>query len=294
MKKFNNFHREMHDGAVLVRNHIEKYRPILQKPKEPTETVDRDLHLTSLYIRMSAWIMSVARLNSAGDLQAIACSCRSLLECAVDMTLLADDMTNKSGEKMRWWDLSARYQMAIAFVQLQNEIGERKKPPDVTVAQEFIGRNREFVESLRTNLWPQWKERNGRRRHPPRWTGNNDLRGDILEADRTAFQELIHDNLNQTLFSYYGSEYQRLNKTIHGSGILGVEGSAQLISTRAAFGCWAAASLAMMCHQIICIDRGLDQGIGELRNEWMHIRKVRMTAFVYHMQEIQDESFSPF
>ena len=135
---------------------------------------------------------------------------------------------------MRWWDLSARFQMAIASVQFDQETMKGESESDVEPAQEFIQRNEEFVNGLRTNLWPQWKDRNGNPRHPPRWTGSNDIRADIVKADCSQFKEVIRQNLNQTLLHYYGSEYQRLNKTIHSSGALGVEGSPQLISSRAA------------------------------------------------------------
>jgi hypothetical protein len=151
-------------------------------------------------------------------------------------------------------------------VQFDKETTKGESESDVEPAREFIQRNEEFVNGLRTNLWPQWKDRNGNPRHPPRWTGSNDIRADIVKADCSQFKEVIRQNLNQTLLHYYGSEYQRLNKTIHSSGVLGIEGSPQLISSRAAFGCWASASLAMICHQIISIDRGLD--ISEVRNDW--------------------------
>ena len=108
-----------------------------------------------------------------------------------------------------------------------------------------------------------------------------------MKADGSQLNEVIRENLNQTLLHYYGSEYQRLNKTIHSSGFLGVEGSPQLISSKAAFGCWASASLAMMCHQIISIDRGLDTS--EVRNDWAYILKVRMMGFIYHVAEIETE-----
>ena len=124
---------------------------------------------------------------------------------------------------MRWWDLSARFQMAIASAQFEKETSKGKSESDVEPAQEFIQRNEEFVKGLRTNLWPQWTDRNGNPRHPPRWTGSNDIRADIVTADRSQFKEVIRENLNQTLLHYYGSEYQRLNKTIHSSGLLGVE-----------------------------------------------------------------------
>jgi hypothetical protein len=124
--------------------------------------------------------------------------------------------------------------MAIASVQFDNETSKRESESDVEPAQEFIQPNKEFVKGLRANLWPQWKDRNGNPRHPPRWTGSNDIRADIVKADSSQFREVIRENLNQTLLHYYSSEYQRLNKTIHSSGFLGVEGSPQQISSRAA------------------------------------------------------------
>ncbi len=189
---------------------------------------------------------------------------------------------------MRWWDLSARFQMAIASVQFDNETSKRESESDVEPAQEFIQRNKESAKGLRANLWPQWKDRNGNPRHPPRWTGSNDIRADIVKADSSQFREVIRENLNQTLLHYYSSEYQHLNKTIHSSGFLGVEGSPQQISSRAAFGCWASASLAMICHQIISIDRGLD--ISEVNKDWAYILKVRMIGFIYHVGEIESET----
>jgi len=215
MRKLEAFNREMHKGVLLVRNHMDKCRPQIQGLVERPEVNDRDGHITSSYLRAHAWMLSVSKLDHPSDLQAIACSCRSLLECAVDMILLASDSTNRSGEKMRWWDLSARFQMAIASVQFDKETTKGGSESDVESAQEFIQRNEEFVRGLRTNLWPQWKDRNGAPGHPPRWTGSNDIRADIVKADCSQFIEVIRENLNQTLLHYYGSEYQRLNKTIH-------------------------------------------------------------------------------
>jgi len=273
----------MHKGVLLVRNLMDKCGPRIQELAERPEINDRDVSIRTSYLRAHAWILSLSKLNHPSDLQAVACGCRSLLECAVDIVLLANDSTNRSGERMRWWDLSAKLQMAVAFVEYE------QKGTGQEWARDFIQRNETFVKELRTNLWPQWKERNGKPRHPPRWTGSNDIRADIVEADRSTFQGTIRQNLNQTLLSYYSSEYQRLNKTIHGSGLVGIQGSPQLISIRAAHGCWAAASLAMICHQVLCSDRGLDR---ELLQDWAHILKVRMTGFIYHVREIENQDLN--
>lgn len=273
----------MHKGVLLVRNLMDKCGPRIQGLEERPETRDRDVNIISSYLRAHAWMLSISKLNHPSDLQAVACGCRSLLECAVDMILLADDSTNRSGERMRWWDLSARFQMAIAFLEFEHK-GKEK-----SWAREFIQRNETFVRDLRTNLWPQWKDKSGKPRHPPRWTESNDIKADIVTADGSQFQEIIRQNLNQTFLGYYGSEYQRLNKAIHGSGILGVEGSPQLISVKAAHGCWSSASLAMIYHQVICKDRGLDT---ELSRDSAHILKVRMTGFIYHVREVENEDLN--
>ena len=263
---------------------MDKCRMQIQALAEREETNDRDLHIKSSYLRAHGWMLSLSKLNHPSDIQAVACGCRSLLECAVDIILLASDSTNRSGEKMRWWDLSARFQMAIAFLQFEQR-GHGK-----SWAKQSIQRNETFVKEVRTNLWPQWKDpKNGQPRHPPRWTGSNDIQNDIREADRRKFQGIVRENLNGTLLGYYGSEYQLLNKTIHGSGKLGVEGSPQMISLRAAHACWASASLGMICHQVLCTDRGLDTDLSE---EWAHILKVRMTGFIYFVRDIKDENLS--
>ncbi|MGI9106051.1 MAG: hypothetical protein ACR2G4_07370 [Pyrinomonadaceae bacterium] len=94
---------------------------------------------------------------------------------------------------MRWWDLSAQYQMAIASVQFQKELRSKEKSPDIQAAQDFIQRNQSFVEGLRENRWPEWKDKKGKYLHPPRWTGNGDLRPDIQIADKSPFRSLIRD-----------------------------------------------------------------------------------------------------
>lgn len=202
MKKFNDFHSDMHYGVVRVRDHIDKYGPAIETLKERPEVKDRDGHMKSMYLRVRGWIKSAAKLDRPYDLQAVACSCRSLLESAVDMALLASDPSNSSGEKMRWWDLSAQFQMAVAYVQFNKEIRTKKGSPDVEAALEFIQRNRTFVEELRSNLWPQWKDRKGNPLHPSRWTGNNDIRPDIQIADRSLFKSLIRENMGKGLLNY--------------------------------------------------------------------------------------------
>lgn len=244
MRNFDALLRETHKGVVRVRAHMDKWANQIRALEPRPQTNDRDIAILSAHLRSHAWMVSLTKLNHASDLQAVACGCRSLLESVVDMALLASDSTNRSGEKIRWWDLSARYQMAVSFLQYE----PTGKSADL--ARDFMQRNKTFVEGLRTNLWPQWKNR-----HPRRWTGSNDIKPDILTVDGGPFAEVIRQNLRAPLFDYYATEYQRLNKTIHASGRLGVEGSPQLISLRAAQACWSSASLAMICHQVLCIDR---------------------------------------
>jgi hypothetical protein len=282
VRKFDAFYQEAHKGVVLVRQHMDDCYAQIQTLPEREQTNDRDLYIKSSYLRARGWILSLSKLNHPSDIQALACGCSSLMECAVDTVLLANDPTNQSGERMRWWDLSARYQMAIAVMQADYR-GQGKK-----WAKAFISRNESFVTQLRKNLWPQCKDRHGKPRHPRRWTGSTDIQPDIRAADGTKFKRIVRDNLNETLLRYYGSEYQYLNKTIHGSGKLGVEGSPQFISVRATHACWAGASLAMICHQVLCTDRDLDSRFSD---EWLRILKIRKTGFVYFMRDIREDEW---
>lgn len=288
MKKFDRFFDDMHSVAVRVRNHINKYGPIVSSLPERVDTNDRDGHLLALHTRVRGWIQTLAKLDSPADLQAIACCCRSSLEIAVDVLLLAADPTNVQGDKLRWWDLSALYQMSNTFVQYNKEIRTNKNSPDVVEARNFAKRNESLVMLMREKLWPMWKKDNSFV-HPPRWTGNGDLKADIHVVDRGPLKELIKENVGSTLLKFYVADYQRLNKTIHGAGLIGVKGSARSISARAADGIWAGASLAMLCHQVVAIDRGLDKSIPKLRDEWNHLKIVNGSSFIYHVHETEGE-----
>lgn len=142
------FRGEMFQGVSAVAQHIKHRAELLDGIMESSGTVDRETHLRILFVRVRAWMKSLCKLDEASDIQAVAACTRALMEIAVDMLLLHADKSNDSGERMRWWNLSAELQMAIAFLQSHKE----RHTQDTSVFEpqgEFIERNAEFVSDLR-------------------------------------------------------------------------------------------------------------------------------------------------
>jgi hypothetical protein len=284
------FRADMYHGAVAVADHIRERSSLLDGVLERHSTMDRDTNLRVLFDRTHAWAASLRKLDHASDMQAVAACTRALLEITVDMLLLHGDKTNESGLKMRWWDLSAKLQMAVAFVQSHKERGTAD-PSEYEAHREFIDRNESFVRSLRKKWWPTCVDKKGDPKHPQRWNGDWNLLTDVREADRHN-TPLISGVLGSTLMVFYHNNYQILNRVVHGSGVLGVRGTPDALSFRCGIGYWSSASLAMICTQVILKDFGFAEHLPDIRNEWERIRSWRGASLVEHAKTLVAEDFS--
>lgn len=285
MKEEEEFFVDMRNGAIAVIDHIISRGELVEGVPDRKETPHRDSHLKALYDRCRAWALTLRKLDHPSDLQALACAVRSLLEIAVDMILLKSDKTNQSGWKMRCWDDSARLYMAIASV---NERGISTGEP--THFENFIANRKDEIERMREVLWPTCVDKHGNPKHPNRWTGDWDILHDIKSADAECGQ-LIKDNLGTSLVKFYQDNYRFVNRTIHGSGVMGTTGHAKGLIFRGAHALWCAASLAMLCTQVILSDMGFDDHL-PLSDEWDAIRLFRAKNLVEHTKRIEKEDFS--
>jgi hypothetical protein len=186
---------------------------------EPRRTIDRATQandsqsavLHSQYLRLQAWLASLARLQRPEDVQAVIAGGRAVFEIAVDAVLLQADQDGCA--KMLDWEESAKLKQAQA---LSTYLTKRKLAP---TAEDRPPLAFASSEGARINLlrrrWSWVDPTSGKPKHPSRWTGQ-DLGADCVSADAAspayAFER------------YYETRYRPVCWTTHGSGAVGMRG----------------------------------------------------------------------
>lgn len=130
-------------------------------------------------------------------------------------------------------------------------------------------------------------DRNGNPKHPQRWTGDWDILKDIrtIDADKVN-GALVRNTLGTSMTDFHNDNYQMLNKSIHGSGVLGVRGTPEALSWRCGKCYWSSASLAMICVQVILIDFGFAEHLPDIQTEWERIGLSRKLSFIKHIKQL--------
>ena len=165
--------------------------------------------LYGAFLRTLAWLRTLKKLSEPADYQAAAASARALLEIAIDLSLLLSE--HDSLAKLAAWEESAKLKAAESIVRLVEKQGS-PQGVDYSPQTSFAAAQAPRIRNLRAQYWPQ---KDGKTKHPPRWTGRS-LADDAVEATRR-FPEGAFD-------AYYQTRYQELCWNTHGSGLAGVLG----------------------------------------------------------------------
>ena len=205
----------------------------------------REFCLSGLFLRVGWWMGSMKKLASPFDVQALSCCARSLVETTVDMLLIHMDKQADSAERMKCWEESARLKAAEGVL---NHFGSTSNLPEYVKPQsDFVNAKQSTIRNKRIEYW------NGK--HPPRWTGNRNLRKDIQAVD-SHFDWLKRD-LGVSLTEYHDTNYQFLHWYVHGSGLMGIANVS--VEGHLLWGnqCYeVSARLALICAKVIQIDYG--------------------------------------
>jgi hypothetical protein len=232
----------------------------------------RETYMHGLFLRAAFWMLTLEKLNTPRDVQAIQSCTRSLLEITTDMILLHNDKTKTSIRMMLYWDRSQKLHAGETMVEYYKK---RNLPiPDVIEdVAEFVQNKKARIQKKRLALWNTI-------RHPSRWTGNRSLLADVIEADRQ-YGSAISADLKMTLEEYYETEYRRLNWFVHGSGLTGImklEPEIYYSICGVAFK-WCS-DMAMLCTKIIFTDYGLVDHLPGLKDKWLNLELSRGLAYM--------------
>lgn len=170
-----------------------KIVPIL--PSSVSSMEDRTV--AALFSRAGAWGVSLLRLKGPSDWQAHSAGCRSLLEIAVDIALLAGGVEPVekliAWEEVRW----AREMQSAPFAGFDD--AQR------AAMRKFLDDTKASEPTLIARFWPKGL--------PMRWTGAKSLRKDAGRADRLLGLK------PPGLQDYERDNGARLNWATHGSGV---------------------------------------------------------------------------
>lgn len=172
---------------------------------EPTTLSEADQVILRQFLRIDAWLRTLAKLNSPADFQAVSSGCRALLEVAVDIVLLSKNRSDFV--KLVAWEESAKlkHAQAVETFCLKTKKDFSKTNPEMA---QFLLDFRQVVEANRQKYG--WKK-NGKIGHVDRWTAQG-LAADCIVADQS-----------QKLFAFeefYESRYRELCWNVHGSGLV--------------------------------------------------------------------------
>jgi hypothetical protein len=269
------FFKSTREGAIGVATYMkDRITPLLKSGL--LKKAERDNCLWGLFLRATAMMSSVSRLQQPIDFQLLAAANRGLIEILVDMILIHHDKTQASAKLMRRWEDSAILRMGQTtkeyFKKKKLPIPETYKPRAV-----FMLTHGRRVQRSRRRLWVNKK---GKTYHPMRWT-NRDLGTDTKKAD-----ELHGTKLEEM----YRTEYQRLCAHVHGSGLMFLrELPDTAYNSLAGLSYLSCADLAMECAKIICNDYGFTIALDELSKEWHTIKENRKELIVHGVEWFRDK-----
>lgn len=262
-----------YSGIELVSKYASSKVPMVQGVLVRPHLEHRDSCIRGLFYRTTAWLDTLAVLNKVGHFQAISTANRALLELAVDLFLLHADSTNESGWKMYCWGLSERMKSAESVVEYFRSKG-CAVPDEYRVMQEAYSQDKPTVDDLRLRLWP---DRNGRPRHPRRWTGHENLYDDVVAVD-SKFKLILERDMGSSLAEYYRTEYRQMNWNIH-SGLAGVWNlSTDTLHATCGIAFKGSADLGMLCTKVVLTDLGFLEVVDDLHQQWEALKLRRGLA----------------
>lgn len=170
-------------------------RPVLDREVNalPYRRICREL-----FLRVQAWLQSVAKLNDPADFQAASAASRSIYETAVTMVLIHHE-ERQSVRKLMTWEESCK----LKYAERRNST----KPEEHT--RTFIKRNSARILADREATWG--RNRHGKPNCPDRWTGRN-LEADAKKADQYASAGFVR---------FYNENYTQTCWYVHGTGVVG-------------------------------------------------------------------------
>lgn len=261
----------------IVGNHMKERWELIAAVLPKPDTGFRDSCLKGLYLRASAWMQSLEKLDQAKGAQAAVAGSRALLEIAVDTVLLHHDKTNGSGWRMYNWAESEKMKAAEQTIAFYQEKG--LAVPEIYEARvKFLDEKKDLVDGIRRNLWPNKKDPQ-KAVHPARWTGSSDLSVDIRTADQL-HEAFIKNELGVSLEELYRTEYRQMNWFIH-SGVASVFGlPADHYNLMCGLAFRRCAEFGMICAKTILTDFGFSEHFPDLRQEWKDIELNRALSFL--------------
>lgn len=125
-------------GLCLVREYMNG--PAGDMLKGLMKPNDQEQAVYALYLRALSWTISLAKLNTAKDFQAISACTRALLETAVDIVLLCNDPDGEFPQRMLDWGDACKFKMSRQVVDWHKAKG-RPLPTELVPAQDFFDRH---------------------------------------------------------------------------------------------------------------------------------------------------------
>lgn len=258
------------------------------------ETRHRDNCIKDLYLRATAWMLSLEKLNGPIHVQAIVAANRGLLETATDLFLLHDDKTNSSGWRMFWWAESEKLKSAEEKIEFYTRKG-KPLPDQFEPSKQFYDRNKAQIEQMRNTLWPGKNSNNAK--HPNRWTGwrqvdwrPKSLKDDIKNVD-AGYGGLISSELGATLEEIYSTEFRQMCWFVH-SGISSTHNlPPEFYYLQCAFAFRRCADLGMLCTRVVLKDFGISDHHPEFDEIWNKLKEQRILAFAEIWKNKAKEDF---
>lgn len=238
------------------------------------ETPNRDACIKSLYLRATAWLKTLTKMDHAVCAQATLAGYRSLIEIVVDLFLLHHDKTNGSGWKVYVWGLSEKLKGAEETLEYYSKNGI-PLPEQFEPRRDFIKCEKVNIDNLRKILWPA-KDPN-KAVHPNRWTERK-LADDIKVVD-SFYGAIIKDDLGVTLEELYCTQFRYLSWFVHSGTASVFDLPAEHYNLICGLSFKGSADLGMLCAKIVLTDFGLTDHLTGLKDEWARLSELRTKSF---------------
>ncbi|MBN2574923.1 MAG: hypothetical protein JXP73_10200 [Deltaproteobacteria bacterium] len=186
-------------------------------------------------LRAYAWIHTITKLDEPFDFQAVAAGARALLETAIDMVLLRANPSDVA--RVVAWEESERFKHAQAIERYYQALSA--PPVGHEPAVQFAKGMKARIERLR--LRQGWKSKNGKARHPDRWTGRH------LDEDAKRADDCGH---TFKFSNFYETEYRQVCWMVHGSGFVHRRVSAEFFPAIGGMLYRPCADLATLCAEL--------------------------------------------
>jgi hypothetical protein len=187
-------------------------RPRVDAATEFTEEALDDVKarlstIRGYFNRTNTWLLTIVKLDSSTDLQAVSAAARSLFEVAVDLSLLRGYPQRYPYAMVFDWERSCIVKRA-AWIKTYFKSRGRPTPEGYRLWHRYLKESEEpaIIEARRQQWW-------GSKEHPDRWTGR-DLLQDVEAA------AAVHGDTS--LSDFFVTEYSTLSWTTHGSGLAGL------------------------------------------------------------------------